>query len=208
MDKHEKLLQFVDEAIEDLDNHACGVSASGLVQVRQALQPLPDKWLIWSNEHAAWWRPASCGYTHSIEDAGRYTLKEAKAICQSGMMRNEFGRSVPKEILTPAPELEPTFAAFPEVPKCSTCEREQVELREQCDGGGYVDPTIVCETCFTPQDTGPTFDDLPLVRPAQEPNIPESRNLMRVKRVGDMSVELIFASCRAASEFYRVAKRA
>lgn len=34
-------------------------------------------YLIWSNEHRAWWRPNAHGYTVHIEQAGRYTRDEA-----------------------------------------------------------------------------------------------------------------------------------
>lgn len=37
-------------------------------------------WMIWSNEHGAWWGPGEVGYTSVIEAAGRYTLKDARRI--------------------------------------------------------------------------------------------------------------------------------
>lgn len=39
-------------------------------------------YLIWSNEHTAWWRPESAGYTVSIDHAGRYSRDEAMKICK------------------------------------------------------------------------------------------------------------------------------
>ncbi len=41
------------------------------------------EWLIWSNEHRAWWGPRRCGYPRDIAEAGRYTLKDARNICRS-----------------------------------------------------------------------------------------------------------------------------
>ena len=38
------------------------------------------KYLIWSHEHRQWWGPGHCGYTASIERAGRYTKNEAADI--------------------------------------------------------------------------------------------------------------------------------
>jgi len=38
-------------------------------------------YLIWSNEHMAWWRPASAGYTIHAEAAGRYDHATALSIC-------------------------------------------------------------------------------------------------------------------------------
>jgi hypothetical protein len=37
-------------------------------------------WLIWSNEHQAWWRPNHAGYTPFIEEAGRYEFDVAAKI--------------------------------------------------------------------------------------------------------------------------------
>jgi hypothetical protein len=40
--------------------------------------------LVWSEEHGAWWRSGGAGYTHSMEQAGRYTKAQAEAIVASG----------------------------------------------------------------------------------------------------------------------------
>lgn len=39
------------------------------------------RYLIWSNEHAAWWRANGAGYTIHLRAAGRYSHAEALAIC-------------------------------------------------------------------------------------------------------------------------------
>jgi hypothetical protein len=39
------------------------------------------EYLIWSNEHLAWWKPAELGYTTITHNAGRYSKEEADAIC-------------------------------------------------------------------------------------------------------------------------------
>ena len=58
------------------------------------------KYLVWSNEHDSWWRDAHCGYTSKLEDAGRYTLKEAEEICiGANFWQNE--RSKPSESIVP-----------------------------------------------------------------------------------------------------------
>jgi hypothetical protein len=41
-----------------------------------------NNWLIWSNEHKAWWKPNSMGYTTSRKEAGRYTMERATEICR------------------------------------------------------------------------------------------------------------------------------
>lgn len=33
-------------------------------------------WVVWSEEHGAWWAPGRHGYTRVLVDAGRYTEKE------------------------------------------------------------------------------------------------------------------------------------
>ena len=59
-------------------------------------------WLIWSNEHGMWWRPASCGYTRVIEQAGRYGITEATEICDGA---NRFLRKgVTHEVRVLSPE--------------------------------------------------------------------------------------------------------
>jgi hypothetical protein len=40
-----------------------------------------QNWLIWSNEHGAWWRPQASGYTRNIGEAGRYTKEFADDVC-------------------------------------------------------------------------------------------------------------------------------
>jgi hypothetical protein len=37
-------------------------------------------WLIWSNEHGAWWKPGRNGYTRELAQAGRYGKAEADEI--------------------------------------------------------------------------------------------------------------------------------
>lgn len=38
---------------------------------------MDDEYLVWSNEHRAWWRPKARGYTIYLKAAGRYTRDEA-----------------------------------------------------------------------------------------------------------------------------------
>lgn len=39
------------------------------------------EWLVWSNEHNAFWRPDCSGYTRHYSSAGRYTIENAIRIC-------------------------------------------------------------------------------------------------------------------------------
>ena len=80
------------------------------------------KFLIWSNEHGAWWRPNRLGYTLLLHEAGRYDAVEAGLIvASSGAWGPVPG--VPNEAVMLAPEFrwqggppEPAFcpAAFPD----------------------------------------------------------------------------------------------
>lgn len=38
---------------------------------------MSEEYLVWSNEHRAWWRPSAAGYTVHMEAAGRYTRDDA-----------------------------------------------------------------------------------------------------------------------------------
>ena len=55
--------------------------------------------LIWSNQHGAWWRPNSQGYTGFAKSAGLYTLDEAKSISWQG--RDGWGEDgkIPDELV-------------------------------------------------------------------------------------------------------------
>lgn len=59
------------------------------VKVRVSARPKvePGKWLVWSNEHRAWWRAKSQGYTVHRTAAGLYTRDEAIAICRGAYVR-------------------------------------------------------------------------------------------------------------------------
>lgn len=39
-----------------------------------------EPWVVWSNEHRAWWRANHAGYTTALLGAGLYTEAEAKEI--------------------------------------------------------------------------------------------------------------------------------
>lgn len=61
---------------------ACSCSEEELRARFDASVPMPVRpeqadYLVWSNEHRAWWRANSQGYARSILEAGRYTRAEA-----------------------------------------------------------------------------------------------------------------------------------
>jgi hypothetical protein len=58
---------------------------------------MEQQYLIWSEEHGAWWRPAKWGYSQRIRDAGRYSKADADEIVRNANFR-EFN-----EIAIPEP---------------------------------------------------------------------------------------------------------
>lgn len=55
-----------------------------------------DDYLIWSNEHRAWWAPGETGYTPVIGEAGHYPRHRAIAICRRALLGSR--RRIPNEI--------------------------------------------------------------------------------------------------------------
>lgn len=61
--------------------------------------------LIWSNEHGAWWKPGSHGYTLDHREAGRYSAEAARGIVDQAGASGPFGPDVPNEVMVLAAEL-------------------------------------------------------------------------------------------------------
>jgi hypothetical protein len=55
------------------------------------------EWVIWSNEHAAWWKPYERGYTYVFQEAGLYTEDEVKRILEKANIV-EYGKGIPNEV--------------------------------------------------------------------------------------------------------------
>ena len=68
------------------------------------------KYLIWSNEHRAWWRPNNNGYTTQYSQAGQYSEQEAIKICKDANLylfdRNPNGNRMPMECMVPVTPIE------------------------------------------------------------------------------------------------------
>lgn len=93
-------------------------------------------YLVWSNEHRMWWRANHCGYTGSIEEAGRYPHPAAERIaaeasCDGALLH---GRTDPMtgrqyrqapEVLVPAPEnTDPGWVVARDTgAECRRCDR-------------------------------------------------------------------------------------
>jgi hypothetical protein len=63
--------------------------------------------VIWSNEHRAWWGPGERGYTSDLAKAGRYPFHHAAEICYCAgpgslsLPCSADGGIVPSEIMLP-----------------------------------------------------------------------------------------------------------
>lgn len=60
-----------------------------------------ETYLVWSNQHRAWWRPDSSGYTRNVSHAGRYTQAEALSISFKGRDGWKYDHGIPDEIAVP-----------------------------------------------------------------------------------------------------------
>ena len=60
--------------------------------------PKQQLWLIWSNEHNAWWAPNQRGYSVKRYNAGTYTFEDAKSIVTDA---NKYCIDQPNEAMVP-----------------------------------------------------------------------------------------------------------
>lgn len=79
-----------------------------------------DKWLIWSNEHNAWWAPNHRGYVLDAKDAGRYTYEQAVKIVEDAniALKNEWSQC-PTEAMVP--DILPEATKETKEKYCSQC---------------------------------------------------------------------------------------
>lgn len=54
--------------------------------------------LVWSNEHMAYWRENRSGYTDDLAQAGRYTEQEADTICLQAKQGTPLPNGLPHEV--------------------------------------------------------------------------------------------------------------
>lgn len=55
------------------------------------------EYVVWSNEHSAWWGAKRCGYYTHLSAAGRYTREEALGICRGARGGRRFNAN-PSEV--------------------------------------------------------------------------------------------------------------
>lgn len=67
--------------------------------LRLAAKPADEGlYLVWSNQHSAWWRPSRAGYTDDVKLAGRYSRAEAISISFQGRDGWDSPKGVPDEL--------------------------------------------------------------------------------------------------------------
>ena len=82
-------------------------------------------YLVWSNEHHAYWGPNKSGYTTSWLEAGRYTREEAAECCSR---RTWEPRRPPPEVMVVAPDSERD--AFTMAELCAIPQQLQDRIRK------------------------------------------------------------------------------
>lgn len=83
------------------------------------------QYLVWSNEHAAWWGKDRCGYTRIIANAGRYSRAEALSIAGTREGGWHVRKGNPDEIAIPEQDAIDQYADIT---------REQDEARARQPG--------------------------------------------------------------------------
>lgn len=89
------------ELTTDLSNQKLGSRTRAVSLLRRlAAKPAEDDgpYLVWSNQHRAWWRPNSAGYTDDVKRAGRYSRAEAMSISFHGRDGWDSPKGVPDEL--------------------------------------------------------------------------------------------------------------
>lgn len=67
---------------------------------------MDKRWIVWSNEHGAWWRPNWNGYTQDVHQAGRYDDAELDSILKTANSYIKDG-DPPNEVACLAPRWRP-----------------------------------------------------------------------------------------------------
>jgi hypothetical protein len=85
---------------------AVGLMGRAMDEISAAQSALPtaleeQKYLVWSNEHKAWWGKDRCGYTRIIANAGRYDRDEALNIAGTRDGGWRLNKGNPDEIAIP-----------------------------------------------------------------------------------------------------------
>lgn len=89
-----------EQAIEGPASLADSFTESGGIDNLPIESAATSLWLVYSNEHRAFWGPGHHGYTTDTDRAGRYSQAAAAAICERA---NIVPRDPPNEVMVLAP---------------------------------------------------------------------------------------------------------
>lgn len=62
-----------------------------------------ERYLIWSNEHRAWWKPNRYGYSTLTHEAGTYSKEEAEGIISRANIGQSHTKGMPNEVMVLSP---------------------------------------------------------------------------------------------------------
>jgi len=88
--------------LKDFQCVTFGITSSPSDKTLSEIMKKEQRYLIWSIEHNAWWRPHKNGYTSKVSDAGSYSETEAFGIVfYANFALKENDRFIPDEALVP-----------------------------------------------------------------------------------------------------------
>lgn len=89
-------------------------------------------YIIWSEEHRAWWKPNHRGYTQKREEAGHYEFEEAQEIVLNANINEN---DVPNEAIVP-------------IKVCAFCHGEGEVSTDETDSDGNVARGVGTQKCI------------------------------------------------------------
>lgn len=112
--------------IEKGERRAVQAIVSQIANIRRELtaalsdQAGVEPYLVWSNQHRAWWRANSRGYTNDVRSAGLYDREEAISISGQGRDGWLEPKKAPDELAIPLSALPKNIRALIAPPPSST----------------------------------------------------------------------------------------
>lgn len=99
LDGYRRLLEVVCTAL-DADHGLAGVQIlRDLVQAKEGPKAHETRFLVWSQQHEAWWLPEGDGFTVSRSPAGVFTSEELEIYHLQGVGRSGQGEPVDCDVL-------------------------------------------------------------------------------------------------------------
>jgi hypothetical protein len=100
---------------------------------------MADAYLIWSNEHAGWWKAGGWGYARGLNDAGRFTREQALRICRDAIPTAPYIGRI-SELPVRLADVE-EFISGKNLPASITssiaCTKDRCRSPSACSGFGY-----------------------------------------------------------------------